>query len=139
MVGGIEACSDASVPLIASTVLITFAPGILNTTRKTLGLPLLQAAWVDRLADVAHPHRRPVAIGDDHIVPRLGVGQLVVILDGESLLGADERALGAIDGCNPDLRPHVLELHRLLDEFRRIDLDAYGRRLLAADPHKGDA
>ena len=40
---------------------------------------------------------------------------------------------------NADLRPHVLELHPLLDEFRWIDLDAYGRRLLAADAHKGDA
>ena len=29
MVGGIEACSAASVPLIASTVVMTLAPGIL--------------------------------------------------------------------------------------------------------------
>src|ERR1700722_10113885 len=47
MVGGIEACSVARVALMASTVLMTLAPGILNTTRKTLGLPLLQAACVE--------------------------------------------------------------------------------------------
>ena len=47
IVGGIEACSVVSVLLIASTVLMTFAPGILNTTRKTLRLPLLQAACVE--------------------------------------------------------------------------------------------
>ena len=40
----------------------------------------------DRLADVAHAHRRPVAIGDDDVVPVLGLGQLVVVLDGEGLL-----------------------------------------------------
>jgi len=44
MVGGIDACSVVNVLLIASTVLMTFAPGILNTTRKTLRLPLLHAA-----------------------------------------------------------------------------------------------
>ena len=47
IVGGIEACSVLSVPLIASTVVMTLAPGILYTTRKTLGLPLLQAACVE--------------------------------------------------------------------------------------------
>ena len=35
-----------SVFLIASTVVMTFAPGCLNTTRKTPRLPLLHAAWV---------------------------------------------------------------------------------------------
>ena len=78
MVGGIDACRAGSVPLIASTVLMTFAPGILNTTRKTLRLPLDQAGLRrvgrsrDRLADVAHADRRAVAIGDDDVVPRLG-------------------------------------------------------------------
>ena len=33
-----------SVFLIASTVLMTFTPGCLNTTRKTLRLPFDQAA-----------------------------------------------------------------------------------------------
>ena len=79
MVGGIEACKLASIPLIVSTVVMTLAPGILYTTRKTLGLPLLQAACVeflrsrDRLADVADAHRRPIAISDDDVVPVLGL------------------------------------------------------------------
>src|SRR5215471_6539178 len=46
MVGGIEACSVANAAFIASTVVMTFAPGILYTTRKTLGFPSLQAACV---------------------------------------------------------------------------------------------
>ena len=124
---------------------MTFAPGILYTTRKTLRLAVAPGGLCrvlrsrDRLADVAHAHRRPVAIGDDDVVPVLGLGQLVVVLDGEGLLRTDERALGAVDRRNADLRPHVLELHPLLDELRRIDLDAYGGRLLAADAHEGDA
>ena len=145
MVGGIEACSVVSVLLIASTVLMTFAPGILNTTRKTLRLAIAPGSLRrvlrsrDRLADVAHAHRRPVAIGDDDVVPGLGLGQLVVGLDGEGLLRTDERALGAVDGRDADLRAHVLELHPLFDKLRGIDLDADRRRLLAADAHEGDA
>src|SRR5208282_905308 len=69
----------------------------------------------------------------------LGVGQLVVVLDREGLLGANERAFRAVDGRDADLRPHVLELQAFLYQFRRIDLDPYRRRLLATDAHQGDA
>ncbi len=93
----------------------------------------------DRLTNVAHAHRRPIAISDDDVVPVLGLGQLVVGLDGEGLLGTDQRAFGAVDGRDADLRAHVLELQPLFDQFGGIDLDPYGRGLLAADPHEGDA
>ena len=66
----------------------------------------------------------------------LALSQLVVVLDGEGLLRTDERALGPVDGRDADLRPHVLELQPLLDQLGWIDLDAYGRRLLAADAHE---
>src|SRR5271165_7078591 len=42
--GGIEASRLVRVFLIASTVLMTFAPGCLKMTRKTLRFPLLHAA-----------------------------------------------------------------------------------------------
>src|SRR5271166_376738 len=45
-VGGIAASRLVSVFLIASVVLMTFAPGCLKTTRKTLRLPFDHAAWV---------------------------------------------------------------------------------------------
>ncbi len=46
----------------------------------------------DRLADVAHPDRRAVAVGEDHIVELVGVGDLVVGGDGEGdLVGVDAR------------------------------------------------
>ena len=129
-----------------STVLMTFAPGCLNTTRKMLRLPLLQPAWVvvGRArrrpdADVAHAHRRAVAIGDDDVVPGLGFGQLIVVVDREGLLVADDRALGAVDRGDGDLRAHVLELQVLFDELGGIDLDADRRLLLAADAHQRHA
>ena len=69
----------------------------------------------------------------------LAVGQLIVVVDREGLLGSDDRALGTVDGGDADLRAHVLELEALLDEFGGIDLDAYGRRHLAADAHQRHA
>ena len=105
---------------------------------------MLQAACVefsrvrDRLADVAYPHRRPVAIGDDDVIPVLGLSELVVVLNCEGLLRTDERAFGAVDRRNADLRADVLELHALLDELCRIDLDANGGRLLTAHADERD-
>ena len=47
--------------------------------------------------------------------------------------------LGVLTVAMPICVPHVLELHALLDQLRRIDLDPYGGRLLAADTHERDA
>ncbi len=72
--GGMTPCSCGSVALIWSTVSMTLAPGCLNTTSTTAGLPLSHAAMVDvlgaidGLADIAHADRRAVAIGDDDVV-----------------------------------------------------------------------
>ena len=145
MVGGIEACRVVSVLLDRLDRGDDVRAGNLEHDEKDARLAVAPGRLRrvlrsrDRLADVAHAHRRPVAIGDDDVVPGLGLGQLVVVLDGEGLLRTDERALGRVDGRNADLRPHVLELQPLLDQLRRIDLNAYGGRLLAADAHEGDA
>ncbi len=90
----------------------------------------------DRLADVAHANRGPIAVGDDHLVPGLGHGQLVVVIDRERLLGTDQRALGTVDCRNADLGAHVLELQVPFNQLGRIDLDAYRRLLLAPDAHQ---
>ena len=77
MSGGIAASSLTMLCLMLSTVLMTLTPGCLKMTRKTPRLPLPQAGLRriggsrDRLADVAHAHRRAVAIGDDDVVPLL--------------------------------------------------------------------
>ena len=78
---------------------------------------------VDRFADVADADRRAIAIGDDDVVPCLGVRELVVVEDGEGLPDAVDRALGAVDRGLSDLPADVLELEVLLDELGRVDLD----------------
>ena len=69
----------------------------------------------------------------------LGLGQLVVVENREGLLRAVDRALGAVDRGDADLRAHVLELQVLLDQLGRIDLDADRGLLLAADAHQRNA
>ena len=51
----------------------------------------------DRLADVADTQRSAVAVGDDDVVPGLGLGELIVGVD-------RERAVAAVDRCPWDRR-----------------------------------
>ena len=52
----------------------------------------------DRVPDVAHAQGRAVAVGDDDVVPVVGVDELVVGVDGKAALVAVDAALGAVDG-----------------------------------------
>ncbi len=59
MSGGMAAVSLASCFLMLSTVVMTFAPGCLNTTRNTPRLPCAQPAWVRSAGpDTASPMSR---------------------------------------------------------------------------------
>ena len=84
-----------------STVSMTLAPGCLNTTRNTPRLPLRPGGLLgvlrpgDGPADVAYAQRRAVAVGDDHIVPGVGDGQLIVGVDGIAAQLAVDAALRA--------------------------------------------
>ena len=94
----------------------------------------------DRLADIAHPQRSAVAIGQDHVVERLGLDDLVVGRDRVADLDGDRscpwrRCVVALTSAGPDL------LQRQADggKLRRIDLDADRRLLVADDRGLGDA
>ena len=63
----------------------------------------------------------------------VGDGELVVGVDGVAAHLAVDAALGRIDGGDRQLRAHVLQRHVLGDQLGRIELDADGRLLLAAD------
>ena len=75
--GGIEASSRGSTALIRSTVSMTLAPGWRWIDQQDARLLLYQppsrlfSGAADRAADVADPHRRAVAIGDDEVVVAL--------------------------------------------------------------------
>jgi hypothetical protein len=87
----------------------------------------------DRLADVADPQRTAVAVGDDDVVPVLGVQQLVVGVDRVGAFLPVDIALGAVDRGDRDLAAHVFQRQALGHQFRRIDLDADRGLLLASD------
>ena len=86
-----------------------------------------------RLADVADPQRAAVAVGNDDVVPVLGVQHLVVGVDRVGAFLAVDVALGTIDRGDRDLVADILEREALGHQFRRIDLDADRRLLLAAN------
>ena len=95
----------------------------------------------DRGSDVANPQWTAVAIGDDDVVPVLGLQQLIVGIDGVAAGTAIHIALGIVDGRYGELVADVLQRQSLGDQFGRIDLDADGGLLLAADGdlrHAGD-
>ena len=58
---------------------------------------------------------------------------LVVGVDREALPRAVEAALGGVDGGRDERRAHVLQGEAERGDLGRIDLDAHGRLLLAAD------
>ncbi len=89
----------------------------------------------DGLSDVANPQRAAVAVGDDDVVPVLGVQQLIVGVDRVLALVAVDVALRAVDRRDRDLVANVFQRQALGDQFRRIDLHADRRLLLTADDH----
>lgn len=93
----------------------------------------------DGLSDVAHTQRRPVAIGDDDVVPSLGDGELVVGVDGVTTHLPVDAALGRVDGRDRQLGADILERNVLRNELGRIELDANRRLLFAADRYLTNA
>src|SRR5262249_14266224 len=93
----------------------------------------------DGVADVLDAQRPAVAIGDDDVVPFLGVEQLVIGVDGEGTLRSVDIALWAVDGGKRDLRPNVFQRQALGDQLGWIDLDPDRGLLLAADENLRDA
>ena len=92
-----------------------------------------------RLADVAHPDGRAVAIGEDDVVELVGLGDLVVGGDREAELVGVDRALGGVGGGGDEDAADLLQREAAGGELGRIDLDADRRRAVAEDRDLGDA
>ena len=92
-----------------------------------------------RLTDIAHPQRTAIAVGDDDVIPILGLRQLIVGVNREGACRAVDRALWAVHRRNRKRRAHVLERQAFRHELGRVELDADGGLLLTADEHLGDA
>ncbi len=93
---------------------------------------------VDGLADILDLDRRAVPIGDHRLVPRGGLEQLIVGIDGEVARIPVQRALRRIDGEIADGVAHVFQAEIHIGQLGRIDLDADGRLLLAGDGDDAD-
>jgi hypothetical protein len=93
----------------------------------------------DRLADIAHPDRSTIAIGNDLVVPLLGRQKLVVGLQSESLRLAEQVAFWLIQTDIRQRCPHRFEIEAIVGQLRGIELNVDRRLLLAANAHQPDA
>ena len=93
-------------------------------------------------AEVADPHRRAVAVGDDDGVESRSIENLIGRVERHRLLRAVERAFRNIDGGGDDRSADVFEGHPHGRSDHRVDLNADRRLLLAVivdEPDPGDA
>ncbi len=108
-------------------------------------IPFAQAASLGilrpghRTADIMDAHRCAVAVRDDDVVPGRRGQDLIVVVDHETLLCTVKGALGRLAVAATICVPYILEAKADRCKLRRVDLDAYGRLLLAVDRDLGNA
>ena len=78
---------------------------------------------VDDIGYVLQPHRRAVAVGDDHVAVGVGREQLVVGIERDGLLGVFENAFGPVDRGRGQRGADVLEPEAAGGERAGIDLN----------------
>ena len=94
---------------------------------------------VDRLADIAHPYRCPIAPGQNDIIVLRGLRKLIVVVNRERLTLRVDSALRRIDGGIDQHAAHVLQGQAHVGKLAGINLHPHGTFLLAADQHLGYA
>ena len=106
----------------------------------TAGLPLdkprfRRSSTESVLGDVAEADRRAVAVGDHQVLVILRLTRLVVVEDLPVDPGVLDRALRAVGVCRGKRRAHVLQSQSILEECRRVQLDADRRERAAENPN----
>ena len=131
--------------MIRSTVSMTLAPGWPKMTRKTPRLPSAQPACLavlgagDRGADVSHPQRSVVVIGNDDVVPGLRLRQLIVGINREGPLRRHRSSLSAHRRSRPITAARTSSSDKpFRHQLSGVELDANRRLLLSADQHLRD-
>ena len=97
---------------------------------------------IHSIAKVADPHRRAIAIGNDHGVECRRIEYLVRCIQGQGLPRTIQRAFGGIDGCSRKPRADLFKAQCHCGRHSRIDLDSDRRLLLAVvvdQPYARDA
>ena len=90
------------------------------------------------LADVAHPDRGAIAVGEHDVIELFCLGDLVVGCDREAHFARVECAFGGVGRGVGEDGPYVLERQPARGELCRIDLNTDRRLLLTAERHLGD-
>ena len=91
------------------------------------------ARRIDDFGDIAEPHRRAVAIGDDDVAKARGVENLVVGIEGDHPMRTRESALWSVDGCRGQRDAHVFETDAARRQLAGIDLHVHGIGFLTKD------
>ena len=86
-----------------------------------------------RLADIADTQRRAIAIGDDDVVPGVGIEQLIIGVDRVGPFVAVDIALWTVSGGDRDLVADVFQRQTFRHQLGRVDLNPDRGFLLAAD------
>src|SRR6218665_1506944 len=94
---------------------------------------------IDGHANIAHAHRRAIAVGQHHVIPRFGAEQLVIGIDSKTLVRAIHRALGLIDRGGGNDAANILQTQPQRCQPGRIHLDPHRRFLLPVDTDQTDA
>jgi hypothetical protein len=92
----------------------------------------------DRLADVANPDRAAIAVGEDGIVKRRWVGNLIIGSDGEARSFSIDGTFCRDRGRTDKRFAHFLQRLPAGGKLRGVHLDAYRGMLLAEDDDLGD-
>ncbi len=94
---------------------------------------------VDDVAQLAQPHRRAVAVGDDHVLVLVGGHQLTGGLQREGLVRSDDRAGRHVDVPVAQRRFDFVDADLPRRERVRIELRVHGVFLAAEHLHLRDA
>ena len=95
--------------------------------------PVLHA--VDHLREFAHPHGRPVAIGDDNLAEFVHIGQLAGGHHHQGLVRPVEQAGRQVDVVRVERRLHVAERDAAAGQQVRVEPHAQGVFLRAVNLH----
>ncbi len=103
------------------------------------GGELVVLGAVDRLRDVAEPHRGSVPVCDHEILVGTGGPQLIVGIDRVGARGSVEVAFRCVHVGVSQRGPQVVDVQPIGRELARIGADAHSGALSAADADQPDA
>ena len=136
ILGSIEFFSSGSSALTASIISMMLAPGCWYTCDEYGRLAVVEAVGADVFGgavlhvqyrgDIAQPHGRAIAIGDDQVAIRARVARIVVGVDLVVQVVGLDRAFGRVGIGVGNGGADVLQADAVFGQRQRIDFHAHG-------------